>query len=114
MLSVPTDNPSARMDRLAVSWLLVNMAAVLFQRLSAAVMESTVVQKTLSVMCPQENASEETNYQWIGLLSCQLGDPKMWFVLMASQNARPVRHVVNWPLETMDAALYQKQFAVVT
>lgn len=41
-------------------------------RLSAAVMESTVVQKTLSVMCPQENASEETNYQWIGLRSCQL------------------------------------------
>lgn len=32
MLSVPTDNLSARMDRLAVSWLLVNMAAVLFQR----------------------------------------------------------------------------------
>lgn len=78
-------------------------------RLYVAVMVNTVAQKTPNVRSPKENASGELEKCWTGFRKSQhWWDPKMWFVLMVSRNARLDRHVVNWPQEIMDAVLYQR------
>ena len=116
MLFALMGNLSVRMATHAVNLLQGSMAAVLFLKLSAAVMESIAVQMVTPVILQLELVTKEARL----CLSCrrwrlqrELSKPTMLFVLMVYLSVQMATHAVNLLQGSMAAVLFLKLSAAV-